>query len=80
MGKVNIHGAEYPIQKIFNDDFVFTIPQYQRPYAWTTEQAEEAKILLDSQRCVTFRPYYSIDRCKYMDPINNREATTISHE
>ena len=41
MGKVNIHGAEYPIQKIFNDDFVFTIPQYQRPYAWTTEQAEE---------------------------------------
>jgi len=47
MGKVNIHGAEYPIQKIFNDDFVFTIPQYQRPYAWTTEQAEEAKILLD---------------------------------
>lgn len=41
MGKVNIHGAEYPIQKIFNDDFVFTIPQYQRPYAWKTEQAEE---------------------------------------
>lgn len=35
-----IHGAEYPIQKIFCDDFVFSIPLYQRPYAWETEQAE----------------------------------------
>ena len=41
MGKVNIHGAEYAIQKIFCDDFFFKIPLYQRPYAWTTEQAEE---------------------------------------
>ena len=41
MGKVNIHSAEYPIQKIFNEDFVFTIPQYQRPYAWTTEIIEK---------------------------------------
>lgn len=41
MGKVNIHSAEYPIQKIFNEDFVFTIPQYQRPYAWTTEIIEQ---------------------------------------
>jgi len=36
----SIHGAEYPIQKIFCDDFVFSIPLYQRPYAWETEQAE----------------------------------------
>jgi hypothetical protein len=35
-----IHGAEYPIQKIFCDDFVFSIPLYQRPYAWDTEHAE----------------------------------------
>jgi uncharacterized protein with ParB-like and HNH nuclease domain len=40
MGKVNIHGAEYPIQKVFSDDFFFTIPLYQRPYAWKKEQAE----------------------------------------
>jgi len=35
-----IHGAEYPVQKVFCDDFVFFIPLYQRPYAWETEQAE----------------------------------------
>ena len=35
-----IHGAEYPIQKIFCDDFVFSIPLYQRPYAWEIEQVE----------------------------------------
>lgn len=36
-----IHGSEHPIQKIFSDDFAFTIPLYQRPYSWATEQAEE---------------------------------------
>jgi uncharacterized protein with ParB-like and HNH nuclease domain len=41
MSKMAIHGSEYPIQKIFSDDFFFTIPRYQRPYSWTTEQAEE---------------------------------------
>ncbi len=41
MVRVSIHGAEYPIKKIFSDDFAFTIPLYQRPYAWTTEHAGE---------------------------------------
>src|SRR5438270_4783498 len=41
MSKMNIHGSEYPIKKIFSDDFVFTIPLYQRAYAWTTEESEE---------------------------------------
>lgn len=49
MPKVNIHGSEYPISKIFSDDFVFSIPGYQRPYAWTTDHAGE---LLDD--LVTF--------------------------
>lgn len=41
MSKMNIRGSEYPIKKIFSDDFVFTIPLYQRAYAWTTEESEE---------------------------------------
>src|SRR5580658_1771820 len=32
---------EQPVTKIFSDDYVFRIPGYQRPYAWTTEQAQE---------------------------------------
>src|SRR5690242_16420558 len=41
MSQMTIHGSEYPVKKIFSDDFFFTIPRYQRPYSWTTEQSEE---------------------------------------
>lgn len=36
-----ITGAEYPLAKVFSSDFDYEIPSYQRPYAWTTEQAGE---------------------------------------
>lgn len=39
--------GEQTIAKVFSDDYVFAIPGYQRPYAWTTEQATE---LLDDLR------------------------------
>lgn len=32
---------EQPIQKVFSDDYVFRIPDYQRHYAWGLEQARE---------------------------------------
>ena len=32
---------EQPVSKIFSDDYVFHIPGYQRPYAWTTEESRE---------------------------------------
>jgi uncharacterized protein with ParB-like and HNH nuclease domain len=41
MSNIKIQATEHPIQKVFSNDFVFTIPLYQRPYAWTTEQAGE---------------------------------------
>ena len=36
-----IKATELPIVGIFNNDYRFEIPDYQRPYAWTTEQAGE---------------------------------------
>ena len=41
MNPVKIQATEYPIYQVFSNNFVFTIPLYQRPYAWTTEQAGE---------------------------------------
>ncbi len=39
MSQVGIEGKEFALMNIFSDDFVFHIPRYQRPYAWTTEHA-----------------------------------------
>ena len=41
MSVAKIHGAEFPVRKIFSNDFNFRIPLYQRPYSWTTEEAGE---------------------------------------
>lgn len=38
---INLHASQQALFKIFSDDFAFEIPPYQRPYAWTTEQAGE---------------------------------------
>jgi len=40
MGSINIQAEELPLYKVFSNDFVFKIPLCQRPYAWTTEEAE----------------------------------------
>ncbi len=36
-----ISGAEHPLAKIFSSDFDYIIPSYQRPYAWTIDEASE---------------------------------------
>ncbi|MEO9460759.1 MAG: DUF262 domain-containing HNH endonuclease family protein [Lentilitoribacter sp.] len=36
-----ISGAEYPLSKIFSSEFEYVIPSYQRPYAWTVDEACE---------------------------------------
>jgi uncharacterized protein with ParB-like and HNH nuclease domain len=42
MPGMKIQGKEYIIDKIFSgEEFTFVIPEYQRPYSWGIEQAEE---------------------------------------
>ena len=36
-----LSAKEQPLAKIFSDEYVFTIPGYQRPYAWGPDQAQE---------------------------------------
>jgi hypothetical protein len=41
MPATKIQAAERPVGDIFSDDYRITVPRYQRPYAWTTEEAGE---------------------------------------
>lgn len=36
-----IKASEKALKDVFSDDYCFSIPTYQRPYAWTNEQAGE---------------------------------------
>lgn len=36
-----LSAKEQPLSKIFSDEYVFTIPGYQRPYSWGVDQAQE---------------------------------------
>ena len=38
---MTIKAEEKQLERIFSDDYLFQIPDYQRPYAWTTEQCGE---------------------------------------
>lgn len=38
---MDIKGEQRPLQKVFCNDFVLRIPDYQRPYAWKLDNAQE---------------------------------------
>jgi uncharacterized protein with ParB-like and HNH nuclease domain len=38
---MKIEAHEFPIGDVLSDRFRFRIPLYQRPYAWTTDEAGE---------------------------------------
>jgi hypothetical protein len=49
-----IEASEQALQKIFSSDFDFSIPLYQRPYAWTTKETGELlSDLLDNMGSLT---------------------------
>ena len=51
--------SEFAMRAVFDDDYLFKIPAYQRPYAWTTENADELlKDLLQSLREAPEDPYF----------------------
>ncbi len=37
----SLKAEEFRLEKIFSDDFVYSIPPYQRPYSWTEDQPSE---------------------------------------
>ena len=39
--QLSINAAHKKISEVFSKDYAFTIPPYQRPYAWETTQVEE---------------------------------------
>ena len=52
MAGTRIQAAERPVGEIFSDAYRFRVPRYQRPYAWTTDQAGEMlDDLLAAARC-----------------------------
>ena len=36
-----INAAQQTLARIFSDDYVYTVPPYQRPYAWVEDQARD---------------------------------------
>ena len=41
MQRIKTKGEQQTISEVFSERYAFEIPPYQRPYAWTTEQAGE---------------------------------------
>lgn len=69
MATMKVQGYEKSIQKIFSNEFIFNIPEYQRPYAWTTKEAGD--LLDDLLDSIGYGIETNIDlRMKEIDDLN----------
>lgn len=56
---VGITATEKPLMKVFDDEYLFEVPFYQRPYAWEEEQTSELlDDLLDAMATDKDAPYF----------------------
>lgn len=83
MADNTIEGKQYLLGEVFGEQFVFLIPNYQRPYAWGTEQTGE---LLDDlfhalganeHTPVDQIPPYFLGSVVLIKPAGTREAHII---
>lgn len=35
----HLSATNLPLEKVFSKEYIFTVPRYQRPYAWEVEHA-----------------------------------------
>lgn len=73
---------EQSLSKIFSDNYVFTIPGYQRPYSWGREQAEELLAdllgaLADAPDPVSEAAPYFLGSIVLIKPESAPEATVV---
>ena len=50
-----IEAKEFKLSRVFSNDYEYSIPEYQRPYAWETEQV--VVLLDDLTYAGTLRPW-----------------------
>lgn len=57
--RTKIHAAEQPLGQIFSPQFEFSIPDYQRPYAWGGEQTSQLlSDIMEAQLRNPDEPYF----------------------
>jgi len=51
--------SEFVLRAVFDDSYLFKIPTYQRPYAWTTDEADELlNDLREAEKADPEEPYF----------------------
>lgn len=82
MTAIKIEGAGYPIKDIFSDRFSFNIPNYQRPYAWTTEETERLlddllDAMEDESTDINEIPPYFLGNIVLIKPLDKTECEVV---